>query len=88
MPEQSITPRLQRLEKLILDSEERFSLPGAAIIIATILMLLAAIYVGPSFEATSHGIYYAKLASDPFHCKSNPNAYRILTPLISWSYFT
>ena len=85
MQEQSITPHIQKLEKLILDSEQRFSILGAAIIIASILMFLAAIYVQPSFEATSHGIYYAKLASDPFHCKSNPNAYRILTPLISYA---
>jgi hypothetical protein len=43
----------------------------------------AILYVGFAQLPVYHGIYYAELASNPLQA-GNPNAYRILTPLIAY----
>jgi len=53
-----------------------------AVIVGGVLLFLAALYVTPATEPASHGIHYAQLSMDPWTA-DNPNAYRILTPLIA-----
>jgi len=64
--------------------ETKCSLWGTALIIATLLLLLGALYVRPAVEPVSHGVYYAELSKAPFDPNGNPEAYRILTPLIAY----
>ncbi|TPV93294.1 MAG: hypothetical protein B7733_21390 [Myxococcales bacterium FL481] len=46
------------------------------------MLLFAMLYVRPALEATSHGLDYACMASEPFQ-SHNRNVYRFLTPLLA-----
>ena len=78
-----ITKPTEMLDKALLALEKKSSLVGISLLLATLLMGCAIIYVGFSQLPVYHGIYYAELASDPFQA-GNPNAYRILTPLVAY----
>ena len=71
------------LDRVLLILEERSSLAAASLALAAVLMACAILYVGFSQLPVYHGVYYAELASDPFQ-QGNPNAYRILTPLLAY----
>jgi hypothetical protein len=78
-----ITRPVELLDKALLALEKKSSLAGISLLLATLLMSSAILYVGFSQLPVYHGIYYAELASDPFQA-GNPNAYRILTPLFAY----
>ena len=74
---------IEALDNALLYVEKRSSLAGTALLVAILLMACAVFYVGFAQLPVYHGIYYAQLASDPFQ-PANPNAYRILTPLVAY----
>jgi hypothetical protein len=71
------------IDRALLFVEGRCTLPGASLLLAVLLMLTAMLYVRPAFVSSYHGIYYAQLAAHPFQA-ANPNAYRLLTPLVAY----
>src|SRR5690349_8229781 len=71
------------LDEALLALEKKASPLGVSLLSAALLMACAILYVGFSQLPVYHGVYYAELASDPFQA-GNPNAYRILTPLVAY----
>ncbi len=75
------------LERLI----DRHGLTRAGLIVAGIMLVLAMVYVRPSFPFFPDALvggskYYAEIAKDPFNYdwQSHPTGYRILVPLIAY----
>ncbi|HEX7999458.1 MAG TPA: hypothetical protein VF528_13810 [Pyrinomonadaceae bacterium] len=84
MPSESeIQTRFSAIDRALLFVENRCTLSGASLLLAVMLMLVAMLYVRPAFVSSYHGIYYAQLAAHPFEA-ANPNAYRLLTPLVAY----
>ena len=75
--------RLSVLEAGLVGLERRWTLWGAAALVAIVLLILAAVYVRPATHATYDGVYYTGMAREPF-ANDNPNAYRVLTPLVAY----
>ncbi|HKR01548.1 MAG TPA: hypothetical protein VJT09_12795 [Pyrinomonadaceae bacterium] len=71
------------LNRALLYIEKRSSLAATSLLVAVLLLGCAILYVGFAQLPVYHGVYYARLASDPFE-PGNPNAYRILTPLAAY----
>jgi hypothetical protein len=78
-----IVKPIKALDNALLYIEKRSSLAAASLLVAILLMACAILYVGFAQLPIYHGIYYAQLASNPFQ-PANPNAYRILTPLVAY----
>lgn len=74
---------LAALDRALVALEKKYTLFGTSFVIAFLLMAAAAVYVRPTFVSWYHGIYYAQLAAHPFQ-DANPNAYRLLTPLVAY----
>lgn len=74
-----------RLEAWLEQRERGLGVWGVAVLAATALLALGALYVRPALEAVSHGVYYAELSRAPFAPGDNPVAYRVLTPLVAWA---
>ncbi|MBD0326033.1 MAG: hypothetical protein ICV68_06370 [Pyrinomonadaceae bacterium] len=81
--ETEIQPRFSAIDRALLFIEDKCTLFGASLLLAVLLMIVAMLYVRPAFVPSYHGIYYAQLAAHPFQA-ANPNAYRLLTPLIAY----
>jgi hypothetical protein len=71
------------IDRTLFFIEEKCTLPGTSLVLAVLLMLTAMLYVRPAVNTSYHGIFYAQLAAHPFQA-ANPNAYRLLTPLIAY----
>ena len=68
-------------QRIVLDHGTALS----SILLGSLLFVLAAIYIGPSFEPAFLGVYHAKLSNAPFDM-DHPNwmRLRILAPLIGY----
>ncbi len=73
-----------KLDRLVFSGEQRLTPVGFNLSISLLFLLLAAIYVRPELNYTHAGLWFEKLALDPFHPGDNIRAHRILTPLISY----
>jgi hypothetical protein len=77
-----LTTGLARITRRL---EARYGLPGAALLLAMIVLLVAAVYARPSSTPVNHGVLYARLSEAPFaFVQPNWVQYRLLTPLIGY----
>lgn len=74
-----------RIDNLVIRAETRLGKYGFNLAIAIGLLILAAIYVRPEGNYTGAGTWFQRLAENPFDfSRDNINAFRILTPLLSY----
>ncbi len=79
---------ITRISDFLLTLEARFGLFFSSLILATVFMACAMLYVQPVFTVTFHGILFSKLSENPFDFSiSNNLRYRILSPLIGYLVF-
>lgn len=82
-PEPEMKKDSWAIDRALLFLEDKLTLFGASLLLAVALMTTAMLYVRPALSSSFHGIYYAQLAAHPFQA-ANPNAYRLLTPLVAY----
>jgi hypothetical protein len=75
----------QNIDNFVTGSERRLSRPIFTLGVAIGLLMLGAIYVRPEGNYIFHGVWFEKLANNPFNfSEDNELSFRILTPLISY----
>lgn len=75
----------QRINEIAGRIESRTGAIGFTILVSIVLLIAAALYVRPELYYVGAGMYFERLANNPFDfSQNNPFAFRILTPLISY----
>ena len=80
----------RHIHSFLIALESKVSLLFSSLLLGVIMLLLAMIYVQPSFhvDARYHGSYFAQLSEHPFEfSENNPLQYRILSPFIGYLSF-
>lgn len=83
-----IQKSIRSISGFLIRLESRFGLLVSSLIIATLMLAMAMLYVQPIFTVAFHGIQFSALSENPFDLSTpNPLRYRILTPLIGYLLF-
>ncbi len=77
-----------KLEHFLVSLETRFGLLISSFFVSVLMLIVAMLYVQPSFELVFHGVGFSELSRHPFDFESaNPLQNRILAPLLGYLLF-
>src|SRR5258706_537604 len=80
----------RNINSFLIALESKAGLLSASLLLGVMMLLLAMIYVQPSFDVDVkyHGSYFSELSEHPFRfSENNPLQYRILAPFIGYITF-